>query len=113
MTITPSVALSLIDGFASLVMLWAAARITTNAGFKTSDARWSMFRRCIYYGTTLSSGVLALRRGFDLPLDWWDVPLGCQFVFTLTIFPFLRATKFITQDRFSAVDGLREKNDDM
>ena len=98
--------LGILNLLASFVLLWAALRITTTAGFRNAQELWALFRRFVYISATLTLFILGVGR---LDGDFHTVPSQalCQIAlnFNIVIFPLLRALGWITQDQFRAVDG--------
>lgn len=91
---------------AGFVLLWATMRITTAAGFTSSQRRWALFRRIVYGSQAIALFGLGLAH-----LDSYTITEGLKLFFQFIImfgvvaFPVLRAFGWITQDQFQAVDG--------
>lgn len=100
-----------VECIAGLVLLWATLRITTAAGFRTSQGRWAAFRRLVYGSQSVALFGLGLAH-----LDSYAIPNGLKFLLQFVImfgviaFPLLRAFGWITQDQFKAVDGTIERH---
>lgn len=100
------------DAVCGVVMLWAALRITENAGFKTVASRWSLFRRALYCGMAwafFSLGVNRLCGSYNVNLG--EFAAQSTLVFGIMIFPLLRAVNAISQDTFLAFHGFGSAGD--
>lgn len=102
-----TLALALEDFSGGLILLWAAMRITTTAGFRTMDGRWALFRRVFYCAGSIALVTLGLYR-FDGQYPASDaLEFSCQsfMVFLVTIFPVMRALRLITQDQLNTFEA--------
>lgn len=100
------VVLGVVECVAGFVLLWATMRITTAAGFSSSQTRWALFRRFVYGSQSIALFGLGLAH-----LASYSMPEPLRFLFQFVImfgviiFPVLRAFGWINQDQFQAVDG--------
>lgn len=99
-------ALGIVETIIAFVLLWATLRITTHAGLANSQNRWALFRRVVYGSQAVALFGLGLSH-----LESFAIPDSLRYLFQFVImfgvaaFPVLRATNWITQDQFKAVDG--------
>lgn len=103
--------LGCIDVVAGLVMLWAALRITSRAGFRTAEARWALCRRFVYGATSIAIFGLGVGRlqGDHPVTSTGETLFQLILLFGVVVFPLLRAFNWITQDQFKNVDGSYER----
>lgn len=102
--------LGFVDTLAGIVMLWSALRITTAAGWRTTQARWALFRRIVYGSTSIALFGLGVGRiDGDYPASGLQATFQIMLLFGVIIFPLLRAFGWITQDQFKNVDGSYER----
>jgi hypothetical protein len=109
-----STILAIEDILGSIVMLWAALRITTRAGFHDAQARWALFRRAVYCVGSIALfdlGVLRLH-GSPPVADIEDMLCHTVVLGVVLIFPLMRAFNWITQDAFDVFQGLRPSSRD-
>jgi len=99
------------DVLTGIVMLWSALHITSAAGWCSLQARWALFRRVVYGGTSVALFALGVGRiNGDYPLGGgWEAVCHAMLLVGLVSFPLLRALGWITQDQFRHVDGSYER----
>jgi hypothetical protein len=106
---TLATALGLCDALAGIVMLWSALRITSAAGWRTVAARWALFRRFVYGGTSIAFFGLGVGRiDGDYPVSVPEATFHAMVLVGVIVFPLMRAFGWISQDEFTAVDGTAE-----
>lgn len=76
--------------FGAVLMLWSAVKITGHFGWRTSQERWALLRRAVYWMLTMS--LLCLGFGVDGFLSRAMLLLG------IILFPLMRAVGLISQD---------------
>jgi hypothetical protein len=91
--------LGTLDVAAGIMMVWAFQRITTSAGLRTPQARWALFRRCLYGFVAVALFGLGVERLFgEYPADMTECIFQGVLLFYVMIFPILRAVGLTTQD---------------
>jgi hypothetical protein len=91
--------LGILDVIAGIMMVWAFQRITTIASLRTPQARWALFRRCLYGFVAVALFGLGVERLFgEYPADMIECIFQGVLLFYVMIFPVLRAFGMITQD---------------
>ena len=91
--------LGVLDVVAAFVLMWACLRITSQFGFRSSFARWAMFRRLMYFMGMIALFTLGMGRlsgHFDATV--YEAVSHIALLIIVIVFPVLRALGFISQD---------------
>jgi hypothetical protein len=109
---TPDYVLGISDTICGIVMLAAMQKITSRAGFLTSQTRWVLFRRAIYALMALALFALGIGRlNDDYSADWKECGWQLLLLFGIIVFPLLRALGYMTQDFFMRAEDNNSRRD--
>lgn len=89
-----------VEVLAALLMLWSLLRITTPAGWHSTQARWALFRRFVYSMMTIALFGLGVGRldGRYVADSNEQLMFQMMLLFGVMVFPLLRAFGLISQD---------------
>jgi len=92
--------LGFLDVAVALLILGSMQKITSGAGFSSTQAKWALFRRAVHCSMSVALFILGMMHFGDYHSH--NVAVCCQTVIVsgLGIFPLLRALGFVTQDQF-------------
>lgn len=99
----------IVEVLAALLMLWSLLRITTPAGWHSTQARWALFRRFVYGMMTIALfglGIGRLDGRYAVDSDE-QLMFQMMLLFGIMVFPMLRALGFISQDAL-LIDPLKK-----
>lgn len=107
--ISPVGFVGIVEVLAALLMLWSLLRITTPAGWHSTQARWALFRRFVYGMMTIALfglGIGRLDGRYAVDSDE-QLMFQMMLLFGIVVFPLLRAFGFISQDAL-LIDPLKK-----